>query len=272
MAKPTLAQITASPLDYLYIFAPDSFLQQLGSKVGNIIYKKKKNQEKLLNTLAVQNGSTLSDYAAAISQAIQTSFGMTPAQILIALAQGKNVAGKDWSAGVYGVGDPLYDKLTTYVGDYSVSVGSNGKIVNSSTGAALPGQTAIYATDATGKTYLQGYAATQNGTIFTSLRDSNGGAFYANTVGTATSQTYASGKKYDQSKAASVWEAILTYAPYAMQIIQWIVSLFTGGQTTLITAANTVPSQEEFTYNSGISSNELLLLVGGGAALYALTK
>lgn len=270
--KPTLSQITASPLDFLYIFASDSFINKLGSKVGKIIYNKKQNQVKLLNTLAVQNGSSYQTYANEVYSATENMFGMTPGQILVALASGKNVAGKNWSAGIYGVGDPLYDKLLTYSTDSSVSVGTNGKIIDASTGTVLPGQTPIYATLSNGDTYLQGYAASRNGTTYTSLRDANGGSFYANTIGTASSQLYASGKPYNQTQASSIWEAILTYIPYAMQIIQWIVSLFTGGQRTLITASNTLPAQEEFVYSSGISSNELLLLIGGGAALYAITK
>lgn len=270
MAKVTLSQITASPLDFLYCFATDKFIGKLGKKVGTIIYNKRANQLKLLNTVAIDNGSTASVYLQAIEKSVADIYGMTPQAILVALAEGKNVAGKNWSKGVYGVGDPLYDKMTTYTQAAGVTVGADGKIV--SNGKVLPGQTPIYGVTADNNTYLQGYAATQNGMTFTSLREANGTTFYANTVGTATSQQYANGRTYDQTKASSVWESILTYLPMVTQIIQWIVSLFGGGQRTLITAANTMPSQEEFTYTSGVSSNELLLLIGGGAALYALTK
>lgn len=266
MAKVTLAQITKSPLDYLYIFAPDSFLKQLGNKVGGIIRSKRTNQVHLLNRIAVDNGSTYEAYRDAISSAIQDQYGMSPAKILVALAEGKNVAGKNWSKGVYGVG--ATNTLTkTYATDGSVTVDTAGKIMLTSSGKLVEAQTPIYENDT-----LVGYAATHNGSIYTSVLGADGN-FYANTVGTATYQKFADGSEYDGSKARSVWESILTYAPYCIQLIQWILSLIPGvNNRTIITPQNTIPSQSEFTYNSGVSSNELILLLVGGVALYGLTK
>lgn len=267
--KVSLSQIKKSPIDFLYIFASKSFCQRLGNKVGSIIWSKRANQIKLLNTAARDNGSTVEKYGEVVRQEIINQYGIEPTVILARLAAGETVAGKNWQEGVFGIGSSL--RPETYVGDPTVSVNpQTGKLYATATGEELADQTPIYAVNRKGKAYVSGYSASQDGKTYTTSSTSLG-KFYANTYATAETQQFANGQPYDPSQSGNMWESVVTYAPFFQQMIEWILSLF-GQGATLITPKNTRPSQQEFTYQSGLSSGELLLLLGGAAAIYSFSK
>lgn len=263
MIKATLADIKKSPINYLYIFAPDTFINALGSKTAKIIRQKKANQQQLLKVAAIDNKSTYEVWRDAVYNAIQDQYAMTPAQILVALAEGKDIAGKNWNKGVYGVGAmPQY----TFNQNNGVSVDpKTGKIqINYQN---LSSQTPIYGNGG----QIIGYAAIgKDGASYTSALSN--GQYYANTYGTESTQQYANGSNFTASGSSNVWETILTYIPMISSILSWILSLFGVNTGNLITYQNTYPSQSEFTYSSGLSNNELLLLAGGAAIVYAATK
>ena len=260
-----ISKLVVNPINYLYIFATEGFISAIAdAKTARIIRQKQANQAKLVNVAAIDDKTTYDAAKAEIRQAIIDQFGMTPAQILVDLAQGKNVAGKYWKEGVYGVGAV---QLTSFTQDNSVKVDTAGKLLYTGNGV-VQAQTPIYGTDGE----ITGYSATVNGNVFTSRMGADG-RFYANTFGSAGSVQFADGTAYNSSKASSVWESIQTYVPMVVSLLQWILSLFGFDGSNLITYQNTYPSQDEFTYNdSKLTSGELLLLLGAGYLVYKMNK
>lgn len=261
MIKATLADIRKNPINYLYVFAPDNFIDALGSKTAKIIRQKKLNQAKLLRNAAEGNNSTYDVWRDAVYNSIVDMYGMKPAEILVALAEGKDVAGKNWSKGVYGIGAV---RQVNYNQNRGVTVDTKtGKII----GEGITNLSPIYSNG--GK--ITGYSATDAaGNVYTSAK--HGGNYYANTYGTAEVQQYANGQTYQPSESSTIWESIATFIPYVKNLLSWILSLFNVNTSNLITYENTYPSQQEFTYSSGLSSSELLMLAGGAAVVFAVTQ
>lgn len=259
-------KLVVNPINYLYIFATEGFISAIAdAKTARIIRQKQANQAKLVNVAAIDDKTTYDAAKAEIRQAIIDQFGMTPAQILVDLAQGKNVAGKYWKEGVYGVGD-VNTNLTSFTQDNRIKVAEDGRLV--STIGLKVDPIPIYEEDGS----IAGFSATVGGNVYTS-RKGKSGRFHANTFGSAGSVQYADGTRYMSEKAASVWECIATYGPMVTDLLQWILSLFGFNGSNLITYQNTYPSQDEFTYNdSSLTSGELLLLLGAGYLVYSMNK
>lgn len=263
MAKKTLASIKQCPIDFLYLWAGDDFIANLGSR-ARIIKEKKYNQYQTLWKTMVENvGSasaekyqeTYTQWTKEIAEAIKSVYGLTPAQILHKLAMGEMVVGKDWNSGVYG------DEKTQITFDQkpSITVDPNsGKILSS--GSELPNQTAIYGQDGS----VVGYSVLVGNEQFQSNLSNMGvfGAYtYSNGDGTIQSAT---GSNFSASKG-SFWQNANNYMPIVEQVLGWLTSLvssFTGDRTVL-TPQNTVPTQREWVQDE---SDNSLLIAGGLAA------
>ena len=243
MAKVPFSDLLKTPSDYLYIFADDDYLKRLSARRRAVIASKKVIQIKFVNTVAVDNGLSLPQAAAKISDAIVDTYGLTPGKILIKLALGENVAGKNWSAGVYGVGAT---KSNTFVQNSSISVdGLTGKILNG--GVEVPNQTPVYDTYK-GKTYITGYSATVNDVAYSSLIDKaaykkGNTIYYSNTVGTTSGIQYANGTTFNTADGSSIWDNILAEFPLFGKFIQWIISLF---KIDVINPVDAAPAQMEY--------------------------
>lgn len=261
MAKKTLASIKQCPIDFLYLWAGDDFIANLGSR-ARIIKEKKYNQYQTLWKTMVENvGSasaekyqeTYTQWTKEIAEAIKSVYGLTPAQILHKLAMGEMVVGKDWNSGVYG------DEKTQITFDQNPSITvdpSSGKILNN--GTELPGQTAIYGQSGN----IAGYSAVVGNNQYQSNLSNMGvyGAYtYSNGDGTIQSAT---GSNFSASQG-SFWQNANNYMPIVERLIDWIMSLFPAGGRTVLTQQNTVPQQKEWVEDSKDNS---LLIAGGLAA------
>ena len=103
MLNLTKEQILQNPANFLYLFADEQlFLQRIDAKSASIIRAKKINQQQVL-----VNAVTSANYNSAIDE-VRTAFtniyGMSPEKALVTLANGGEVAGKNWAEGIYGVG------------------------------------------------------------------------------------------------------------------------------------------------------------------------
>lgn len=116
----TLDEARKNSAMFLYIFADNTYLSYIPKKYANIISNKRANQRKLLvlsaqayiNQDAVYGGAEYMQYVNAVKDGFQATYGMSPQDALVKLALGENVAGKNWSEGVYGVG--AVDSATFY--------------------------------------------------------------------------------------------------------------------------------------------------------------
>lgn len=259
MAKKTLSSIKQCPIDFLYLWASDEFIANLGSR-ARIIKEKKYNQYQTLWKTMVDNvGSastekyqeTYNQWTKEIAAAIQDVYGLTPAQILHKLAMGEIVLGKDWNSGVYGD-----EKVQiTFNQNASVSVDpASGKIMQN--GKVLSNQTAIYGQDGG----VTGYSAVVGNSQYQSSLSNMGqyGAFaYSNSDGTIQSAT---GENFSASKG-SFWQNANNYMPIVENILNWLMSLVDDlvPNRTVLTPQNTVPQQTEW-----VQESDNTLLIAGG--------
>lgn len=265
MAKKTLANVLQCPIDFIYLWASDGFIAQLGSK-ARIIKEKKYNQYQTLWKIMVDNVKSNNsadlqdayiDWTNQIADAIKNTYGMTPAVILQKLAMGEDVLGKNWKQGIYGIGEVQ----STFSQNNAVTVdGSTGKIMVN--GVAADGQVPIYGANGvvTGYSYYDKTANAQ----FQSGVNANGqygAACYSNESGVQS----ATGGTFDQS-TGSFWSNAANYIPLIQRVIEWLVSLFGAGERVVLTRQNTVPEQTEWVEeNNGNGS-----LIAGGLALAGL--
>lgn len=265
MAKKNLQGILECPTDFLYLWASDGFIAQLGNK-AKIVKQKKYNQYQSLWKTMVENTNADSQaeyqeifktWTNKIAVAIKDIYGMSPATILEKLAMGENVLGKNWSKGVYGIGEVP----ATFSQDQSVTVdAASGKILKD--GVVVDNQVAIYGGDGnvTGYSVLIGDNQYQSALV----NGSYGAYCYSNSNGAIQD---AAGKSLDQSKAG-FWQNANNYMPIVNKLLEWISSIVNSffPNRTVLTPENTVPVQTEWVEPESNNGG----LIAGGAALVGL--
>lgn len=265
MAKKTLQSILECPTDFLYLWASDGFIAQLGSK-AKIVKQKKYHQYQSLWKTMVENTNADSQaefqevyksWTDQIAAAIEDIYGMSPATILERLALGENVLGKNWSNGIYGVGE----LSATFSQDKSVTVDStSGKIYKD--GVMVDNQIAIYGSDGN----ITGYSAVTGDNQYQSyLANGSYGAYcYSNSNGTIQD---AAGKSLDPSKSG-FWQNANNYMPIVNKLLEWVSTIVNSyfPDRTVLTAYNTVPVQTEWVEMENNKGG----LIAGGLAVAAL--
>lgn len=273
-SKKTLSDIKKCPIDFLYIWAGNEFISQLGSK-ASIIAEKKYNQYQTLWRIMVDNedaGSveanqkTFTRWTNEIAQAIYDTYNLTPAEILVALASGKTVAGKNFSQGVFGVGETTSN---TFVQNSNYKVDSATGKIYAGDGATMKDklhQTPIYGEDGN----VSGYSYTIGNTQYQSVYSN--GKYVALSYSDINGVQKANGGKYSAANS-TFWQNAENYMPIVNNILDWLLSLVSQllpGDRTLLTTENTVPKQSEWIYEEKSSTGWLGALLAGGAAMALL--
>lgn len=240
-----LSTFVAQPQNSLYIFADEQkFISKLGNKAA-IVRKKKAMQQRLITTVAVDDGVTPSEAMAQIRNSFENIFGMSPESALVKLANGETVAGKNWAQGVYGIGKTDATAFTTKSGTGAVTINpSNGQIMVN--GSPVSSLVTDYTYKGVGKNKTvipNAYSYTDaNGNCYIAQYNKITGKYYACSV------TDSTGKKVDANGVAmtagdtsSIWVSVIGAI---QQVIQWIVNLFAGGET-LVTAKAAQPTYSD---------------------------
>lgn len=251
----TIAQVKKSPAEFLYVFAADVFLNHIDAKSRNIIRGKKANQIKLLQLSAEKYGKAYQEYVDAIYAALQEQYGFTPAEILVKLANGEAVAGKNWSAGVYGVGA----NMDGFTQNPSVKVDPiTGKILVNGVEAPASKMVSIAANNCPNN--ILGYVYTaEDGATYSSAYKKINKKYYASQYAKGDILQTPSGAASNASDSASIWESICLSLD---KFVKWLLDLFGTGKQT-INAANTAPSQS----GDGFSSETTEASIGTIAAV-----
>ena len=267
MAKKTLSTLLQCPTDFLYLWASDEFISQLGSKAQIIREKKYYQYQSLWRTMVDNTESknpdelkkTYQSWTKQIAESITGIYGMTPAEILVKLAMGEPVLGKNWNEGVYGgIGrTKLSFSQTT-----NVTVDAETGLILLE-GEVVPNQEPIRIADET----IVGYSCLIGDEQFQSAMGSEGyyGA-YSYSKGNGIVQD-SNGKVFDSS-ASSFWQNTENYMPIVNDLLAWLKSLISSllpGDRTVLTTDNTVPKQTEWVEEDGNGG-----LLAGGIALAAL--
>lgn len=268
MAKKTKSDVLKCPIDYLYLWASDAFISKLGSK-AKIIKQKKYHQYQALYKAVTENekADSAAEYLTyynkwidEIAAAIKDTYGYTPAEILTRLALGQEVVGKNFSKGVFGVGET---PSANFVQDTNYSVNPvTGQIL--ANGVAPVNQTPIYGNSG----QISGYSYVVGGVQYQSSYEN--GQFVALSYSTDSSVQTANGKSFDFSKA-TFWQNANNYMPMIDKILSWVTSIVNSffPNRTVLTTENTVPQQTEWVYEKKEDSADGtgLLLAGGMLAV-----
>lgn len=266
MAKKTLSDIKKCPIDYLYLWASDEFISKLGSK-ARIIKQKKYNQyQSLWKTVVMNNESASADelqelyqqWTSEIASAIKDTYGYTPGEILVRLAMGQEVVGKNFKNGVYGVGNT---PTTSFVQNSSVQVNPLTGVVMQN-GLPMQNQTAVYGNDGS----VIGYSTQVGGEQYQSYFV--GGQYNALSFSNSDGVQYANGGAFNASNA-SFWQNANNYMPIINSVLSWLTSIVNSffPNRTVLTSENTVPVQTEWVEPE---DNTGLWIAGGFAVVGAL--
>lgn len=268
----TLQQATQHPADFMYLWASEEFLNAINKKYASVIRTKKANQRKLLELSAEKYGLPYATYTQAIRDAFVEAYDHTPTEALVILAQGGQIAGKDWSEGVYGIG-----ALPTSFSNYEI----NGQkvTVDATTGAIMLGAQDI--TDTTKDVYTkygkntivyQRFSKDMNGVRFMSqyhkLQKKYAPQTWSDDQGAYSAKN---GKAVTAKDGADIWGSILE----SLQVVvNWILSLFgvSVPEREMLSTENTLPNQtaDGFVQESGmLDAAGLMLILAAGGALVA---
>ena len=254
----TIEQACKCPQSFMYIWADeDKFLRYIDKEYADIIRVKKGNENKILDLSAEKFGKTKKDYTNAIRAAFVEAFGITPAAALVKLSNGERVAGKDWKAGVFGIGKTN----STEFKDTGVTVNpDNGYMMIN--GQYKPVTDTVYEN---GEPFQQFWYNEAGEVTYMSQKGEDGKWYAASYQDALTGKKWtASGKDADKaSEAATIWQDILLDEGLWQKILDWIMSLFSGlTNKQTLTVDNTLPSQtgDGFVYKSGIGTTGALIL------------
>ena len=266
MANINSETVRKSPMDFVYIFVTKDYLTRIAqvfspSHATNI-ESKYKNAMRAVSAWGKENSLSYEKAKAEVKKLIIDQYGITPGEVLVKMANGEMIAGKDFKNGVYGVGDT--PQLTFSQNPSAVVDPTSGKI---SFGDNSP--EALWQTiNQQGKTVEMNY--TFMGNTYTSRYDPRSGQFIANTYGDKNGMQFANGTTYTPSKASSVWENLNTALPIIKDCLTWAAQFVPDvlGKFIPITTANTVPQQSDYYVESGSPKTATFgvigaLLIGG---------
>ena len=193
-----------------------------------------------------------------IASAIKDTYGYTPGEILVRLAMGQEVAGKNFKNGVYGVGNT---PTTSFVQNSSVQVNPLTGVVMQN-GLPMQNQTAVYGHDGS----VIGYSTQVGGEQYQSYFV--GGKYNALSFSNSDGVQYANGGAFDASNA-SFWQNANNYMPIINSVLSWLTSIVNSffPNRTVLTPENTVPVQTEWVEPE---DNTGLWIAGGVAVVGAL--
>lgn len=238
MAKVSIQDCYTSPEAFLYVFATDEYIARLGTKAQKIITQKRANQNKILLQSAA-GGPSVESLQNALREGFIQIYGQTPADILIRLANGETVCGKNYSDGVYGVG-AIYQPNFVQNNSVLVDEKTGQFIVN---GTPVTGATIIYGNNCPDNIYGYSWQDEQKNT-YSSRYVKTQKKYYAGQYMTAdgTKQT-PKGTVLSAGETGNIWETVIGYLD---KLVQWIISIFGGASnSSMINSSNTLPSQTD---------------------------
>ena len=285
----TLDQAIKHPESFLYVWATDEFLGAINPKYAKVIYGKRQNQKKVLMLSAdkyLGSWQKVDQYYQEIANAFVEIYGVSPKEALIILAQGGEVAGKNWSKEIYGVGtlptstfkgitangeSVTVDKTTGHIYRNNVDITDTSRTVETEIGGKLiPFQ--LFGTDDLGTTFMSQYNKTLK-------------KYYAESYQTEDGQKYNAytGKGVSASDSSNIWGNIELNWDWIRNILNWILSIFNipgipsvegSSSVEQLSASNTLPNQKTdgFVSKAGTDETGVILLCAAAAGYLLMGK
>lgn len=276
----TIEQVKQHPADFMYVYAYkwDQFLNAIPKKYAQIITGKAVNQRKVLAESAKHNGLTLADYEAAVKEGFVNIYDTTPRDALIVLAQGGEIAGKNWEAGVFGIGSRTSNFNGMKIDGKDVTVREeDGHIFIGTTDVTDESKTVVKTILGKAINYQLFSTPTSTGTMFESQYNKTYKKYYAKLWVEGDGKKYraSDGKEVGNTEGASVWGDITLSIE---TFLNWLLSLFgisVDSDVKQLSADNTLPNQKNdgFVYESGFGeAGAILLALAAGGLVLANSK
>ena len=265
----TIQQAQKHPADFMYIWADEeNFLKYIEKQYADIIRIKKANQKKLLVRSAEKYKITYDEYTSAIRSAFMQKYKHTPAEALVILAQGGEIAGKNWREGVYGIGSLSNEFSGATINDQKVTVNeTNGHIYVGSRDITDTSKT-VYQ-NVNKKVVAYQLFSNEDTITFMSQYNKTLKKYYAQSYVDADGVKHSANGTVMSGDSGTLWEDIVLWV---QTVINWIISVFGGdSEKELINADNTLPNQQTdgFVFRSGMTeaSGILIALAAGGVLM-----
>lgn len=266
-----LTKVLQNPATLLYLFADEkNFISKLDSRTASIIRSKKRNQQQVL-VVAAGGNQNYNDALKQIRQAFSDTYAMSPEKALVTLANGGEVAGKNWAKGIYGIGTNSRIIKTTFVQNAKITVDpETGYILKD--GAVVGNSPGDYVRSGR-KTVPNTYSyVDEDGNTYTAQYNRANKKYYACTYTNKDgAKQNAEGIAVTNADSSSIWANLIeALSPF----LDWFMSIFSDMKDReVITSKNTLPRQTDGFVQQGNSldaSGILLAVVAGGALMYGM--
>lgn len=271
-----IEQAKLHPASFLYVFATNSFLNEVDAKHREIIRTKGFNQKKLMLLSSGAENETdvkFQTYKLTVATAFQGMYGCSPLEALLRLASGETIAGKNWNEGIYGIGS----LLTNYSDNNGVTVTKDGHFKKN--GTLIPDdQTKVeYAgQDGKGIVYKRYYTDPTTDTTYALRYHKASKRYYADSYSLKDGNMYSpAGIHLEGADGSTMWGNVILN--WVNAILSWLAGLFgISTDKEQLTADNTLPSQVDDGF-AGVEplisgSTMLMLAAAGGMLLYGDAK
>ena len=277
----TLEQACKHPESFLYVWVSDEFLKAINSKYAKIIYTKRANQKKVLMLSADKyfgSWEKVDQYYKGIANAFVETYGVSPKDALIILAQGGEIAGKNWAEGIYGVGalTNTFKGVDANGGSVTVDAKTGHIFYN---GKDITDESKTVYGNVKGETFPINYFGVDDfGSIYKSEYNKTLKKYYAASyVDDAGVTISATGKVITDSESNSIWSNINFDWDWIKSILNWILSIFNipgipdmegSNSVQTLSAENTLPNQKTdgfVTQQAGMGDTGVILLCAAAA-------
>lgn len=262
-------KLRGASTNLIYAWISEVNLKYCGTaKAIAIITKKRSMQLEFMRNIANQSGGNYNEVREYVETCISDIYGMKPSEVVYRLAKGETVRGKNWKAGIFGIG--ATPKLEFPDGSGLIVSSETGEIKDKSGKILGTPSDAMYNENGS----HHGYCVSNNGSYYASKYNSNTNLYEAYEVTSkdglitevSTGETYTD--PMDAALNNDIWQNAGLMIPFLSQLLQAILDLF--GVKTVTTddiKINQVDDQW-ITPSSGISKASLPLL--GGIALLGI--
>ena len=268
----TIDEVKKNPQMFMYAFADNKFVNSLG-KYRAIVSSKAINQRAVLRNSADYYKVPLEKYTATIRESFNENFGMSPYKALQTLAAGGTVAGKNWAAGVYGIGT-VSGFRTDFAKNSKVTVDAlTGEILYN--GKPITSQQEQIANGCPGN--ISGFtAALENGDTYSSQYYKAKNRYGAGVCVIDGQKYKANGNAATSADLSNLWEGVdLLWDKFVEALMKFIDMLFGTSQkeeVEQIEPTNTFPEQKKdgFAFDASTltaSAPWILLALGAGTLL-----
>lgn len=236
-------------INFLYAFIPEASLKYF-TKYSNVIATKRLNQIWTLENMRKKANVTYREVESQVANYIKDIYGRTPEDILIALANGESVGGKNWRKGIYGIGAlGLNISIQEFLQTSKYFNFKNGYEVNPFTGDIIDNNGEVVSTS------NSAWEETINETLYTYRKNFNS---YNRNELLEVSDKIVAGSSYQGKKISLTSKAVILNDISGKKIVMYAVDTQTSGDTVIDSNGKEVSAENGSVWGNSASWESIL--------------